>query len=65
MRVLVTRPQPDANRLADRLEQAGHEAVISSTADTLDAALKEFDGKSADEILKQRREKFLAIGRNL
>ncbi|MCJ8308980.1 MAG: acetyl-CoA carboxylase carboxyltransferase subunit alpha [Rhizobiaceae bacterium] len=43
----------------------GHEAVISSTADTLDAALKEFDGKSGDEILKQRREKFLAIGRNL
>ena len=43
----------------------GHEAVISSTADTLDAALKEFDGKSGDEVLKQRREKFLAIGRNL
>ena len=43
----------------------GHEAVISSTADTLDAALKEFDGKSGDDILKQRREKFLAIGRNL
>ena len=43
----------------------GHDAVISSTADTLDAALKEFDGKSGDEILKQRREKFLAIGRNL
>ena len=43
----------------------GHEAVISSTAATLDAALKEFDGKSGDEILKQRREKFLAIGRNL
>ena len=29
MRVLVTRPQPDANRLADRLQQAGHKAVIS------------------------------------
>lgn len=43
----------------------GHEAVISSAADTLEAALKEFDGKSPDEILKQRREKFLAIGRNL
>lgn len=43
----------------------GHEAVISATADTLEAALKEFDGKSGDEVLKQRREKFLAIGRNL
>ena len=41
------------------------EAVIASTADMLETALKEFDGKSADEILKQRREKFLAIGRNL
>ena len=42
-----------------------HKSVINATADTLESALKEFDGKSPDEILKQRREKFLAIGRNL
>ncbi|MEP0940705.1 MAG: acetyl-CoA carboxylase carboxyltransferase subunit alpha [Rhizobiaceae bacterium] len=43
----------------------GREAVIASTGDMLETALKDFDGKSADEVLKQRREKFLAIGRNL
>ena len=42
-----------------------HKSVINATADTLESALKEFDGKSGDEILKQRREKFLAIGRSL
>ncbi|MGI9365145.1 MAG: acetyl-CoA carboxylase carboxyltransferase subunit alpha [Rhizobiaceae bacterium] len=41
------------------------ESVITATADVIESALKEFDGKSPDEILKQRREKFLAIGRNL
>jgi len=43
----------------------GRDTVFSATADTLETALQEFDGKSNDEILKQRREKFLAIGRNL
>lgn len=43
----------------------GRDEVIAATAETLESALKEFDGKSQDEILKQRREKFLAIGRNL
>ncbi len=39
--------------------------VITATADIIEAALKEFDGKSGEDILKERREKFLAIGRNL
>lgn len=40
-------------------------SVINATADIVETALKEFDGKSGDEIQKLRREKFLAIGRSL
>lgn len=39
--------------------------VIDATADTIEDALKELDGKSGDELRAERREKFLAIGRNL
>lgn len=43
----------------------GSHAVIAATADTVEAALKEFEDMTAGDIIKARREKFLAIGRNL
>ncbi|MEM1317203.1 MAG: acetyl-CoA carboxylase carboxyltransferase subunit alpha [Pseudomonadota bacterium] len=43
----------------------GETDVIDATADTIEDALKELDGKSGDELRAERREKFLAIGRNL
>ncbi len=43
----------------------GREAVFASTSAALAQALKEMSGKSGDEIRQERREKFLAIGRNL
>lgn len=39
--------------------------VISGVHDVIASSLAEFTGKSGDEIRKERREKFLAIGRNL
>lgn len=41
------------------------EQVIADTGDAVAEALKEFDDMSADEIRKQRHERFLEIGRNL
>ena len=46
----------------------GHRApleTIDAVADQIAAGLKEMEGLSGDEILKQRREKFLAMGRSL
>lgn len=39
--------------------------AIDAVADQIAAGLKEMDGVSRDEILRQRRAKFLAMGRNL
>jgi acetyl-CoA carboxylase carboxyl transferase subunit alpha len=39
--------------------------AIDAVADQIAAGLKEMDGLSGDEILRQRRAKFLAMGRNL
>jgi acetyl-CoA carboxylase carboxyl transferase subunit alpha len=39
--------------------------TIDAVADQIAAGLKEMDGLSGDEILRQRRAKFLAMGRNL
>lgn len=39
------------------------QSVIISTGNAIARALGEFDGKSADEIRKQRHERFLSIGR--
>ncbi len=41
------------------------ESVIAETGKTIEAALNEFGGVDGKEIREQRREKFLAIGRNL
>ena len=41
-----------------------HEAVISSVALTIEQSLKEMDGMSPDKILAERRQKYLAMGRN-
>ncbi|PVB61452.1 acetyl-CoA carboxylase carboxyltransferase subunit alpha [Labrenzia sp. 011] len=41
------------------------EIVIDSAGKAIDDALTELSGLSADELRKQRREKFIAIGRNL
>ena len=43
----------------------GREAVFKSTCAVLVQALAELGSKSGDEIRQERREKFLAIGRNL
>ena len=40
-------------------------AAIDAAADQIAAGLKEMDGLSGEELLKQRRAKFLAMGRNL
>jgi acetyl-CoA carboxylase carboxyl transferase subunit alpha len=39
--------------------------AIDAVADQIAVGLKEMDGLSGDEILRQRRAKFLAMGRNL
>jgi acetyl-CoA carboxylase carboxyl transferase subunit alpha len=54
---IITEPVGGAHR--------GNQAVLAATGDTVQAALEEFEGMSADEIISGRREKFLAIGRNL
>jgi acetyl-CoA carboxylase carboxyl transferase subunit alpha len=41
------------------------ETVISGVHDVIASSLAEFADKSGDDIRKERREKFLAIGRNL
>lgn len=40
-------------------------AVIAETGKVIESALGEFDGMEGEAIRRQRREKFLAIGRNL
>jgi acetyl-CoA carboxylase carboxyl transferase subunit alpha len=39
--------------------------AIDAVADQIAAGLKEMEGISGDELLRQRRAKFLAMGRNL
>lgn len=39
--------------------------TINAVADQIEQGLKEMDGIPGEELLRQRREKFLAIGRNL
>jgi len=39
--------------------------AIDAVADQIAAGLKEMDGVSGDELLRQRRAKFLAMGRNI
>jgi len=41
------------------------EAAIDAVSNQIAAGLKEMEGLSGDELLRQRRAKFLAIGRNL
>jgi len=41
------------------------EETIDAVADQIAAGLKEMEGISGDELLRQRRAKFLAMGRNL
>lgn len=41
------------------------EAVIESAKSSISAALDELMAKSPDELMRERREKFMAIGRNL
>jgi acetyl-CoA carboxylase carboxyl transferase subunit alpha len=43
----------------------GPEEAIDAVADQIAAGLKEMDGVSGDELLRQRRAKFLAMGRGL
>ena len=53
--VIIKEPVGGAHR--DR------ESVIISTGNAIARALSEFDGKSAEEIRKQRHDRFLSIGR--
>jgi acetyl-CoA carboxylase carboxyl transferase subunit alpha len=39
--------------------------TIDAVADQIAQGLKEMDGTSGEELLRQRRAKFLAMGRNL
>ncbi len=39
--------------------------AIDAVADQIAAGLKEMDGMTGEQILKARRVKFLAMGRNL
>jgi len=41
------------------------QAAFDSARTVIGQALSDFDGKSGDDIRRERREKFLAIGRNL
>ncbi len=43
----------------------GREAVLKSAGDVIEQALGDLSGKSGDDLQRERREKFLAIGRNL
>lgn len=43
----------------------GHQAVLKSAGDVLEQALGDLCAKSGDDLQRERREKFLAIGRNL
>ena len=43
----------------------GREAVLAAAADVLEQALGDLCEKSGDDLQRERREKFLAIGRNL
>ncbi|PTM40724.1 acetyl-CoA carboxylase carboxyltransferase subunit alpha [Bosea sp. 124] len=54
---IVSEPTGGAHR--------GREATIGRAGDALAAALAEMAGLSRDQIVEQRAEKFLAIGRNL
>ena len=40
-------------------------SVIASTAQMIETAFRDLDGKSGDDLKRERRERFLAIGRNL
>ncbi len=40
-------------------------ATIRAVGDAIERSLKDFDGRAPEEIRRMRREKFLAIGRNL
>ncbi len=40
-------------------------SVIASTAHIIENAFKDLNGKSGDDLKRERRERFLAIGRNL
>jgi len=42
-----------------------HEKIIADTGRAISTALKAFIGRSKDDVRRSRREKFLAIGRNL
>lgn len=53
--VIVREPVGGAHR--DRAQ------VITSAGNAISRALAEFDGKSADDIRKQRQDRFMAIGR--
>ncbi len=53
---IIAEPVGGAHRDPDK--------VIAATAATIDQALSEFAGQSGAEIRKQRRDKFLAMGRN-
>ncbi|WP_174802412.1 acetyl-CoA carboxylase carboxyltransferase subunit alpha [Martelella limonii] len=54
---IIPEPVGGAHRNAD--------TVIDASGDQIADGLSEFDGKSAEEIRNMRRQKFLAIGRNL
>nr|WP_272209860.1 hypothetical protein [Marinicella sp. W31]MDC2875692.1 hypothetical protein [Marinicella sp. W31] len=41
------------------------ETVIDASGDQIAEGLSQFDGLSPDEVRNERRQKFLAIGRNL
>ena len=41
------------------------EQAIDAVADQIAAGLEEMEGISGEELLRQRRAKFLAMGRNL
>ena len=43
----------------------GREAVFEATGALIEQALNDLTGKSGDDLRRERREKFLAIGRNL
>jgi acetyl-CoA carboxylase carboxyl transferase subunit alpha len=43
----------------------GREAVLKSAGDVIEQALGDLSEKSGDDLQRERREKFLAIGRNL
>lgn len=54
---IIPEPVGGAHRNAD--------TVIDASGDQIAEGLAEFDGKSSEEIRNMRRQKFLAIGRNL